>query len=271
MVAQAGATVMSGLQGNVDIPRQVSQTASTWVGESGALTKAEATFDKLQLRPKTIGAMSLMSRLVLMQATPAIESLVRADLLASLGLGLDLASLSGSGSSNQPTGITNQAGVSAVIQGTNGANVTLDTLIALETALNNGNAPMAGRAYFINPKTAGTLKNLKSSTGQYLWTDSPPGQRSGTPHTFNGYPVYVTNQVRSTLTKGTASGVCSELFLGVWPDLMIGQWGTLEVLANPYDSTGFQNGDVWIRAMQTVDIGARRAASFAVCSDALTP
>lgn len=271
MVAQAGATVLSGLVGDVDIPRQISQTPTYWVAESAAVTEGEATFDKLSLRPKTIGALSLMSRMMLMQSTPAIEALVRSDLIASLGLGLDLAALSGTGASSQPQGIANTSGISAVILGTNGANVTLDTLIALETGLNTANAPMPGRAYMINAKTAATLKNLKSSTGQYLWTDSPPGQRSGTPRMFNGYPVFVTNQARSNLTKNTSVGVCSELFFGSWPDLVIAQWGVLEVLPSMFDSTGFKSGDVWIRALQTCDIGVRRPASFSVCSDALTP
>jgi hypothetical protein len=42
-------------------------------------------------------------------------------------------------------------------------------------------------------------------------------------------------------------------------------------MVNPYDSTGFTTGDVLIRAFQTVDIGLRHPASFAVMSDGLTP
>ncbi len=270
-VINAGAQVLSGLVGNVDIPRQTSTTTTYWVPESGAITEAEATFDKVSLRPKTLGALSKMSRLMLLQATPAIELLVRSDMLAQMGLGIDLAALSGLGTGNQPTGVVNTAGVASVVMGTNGAAITLDALVALETALSNSNAPLEGRGYLLNTKTIGTLKNLKSSTGQYLWTDSAPGQRSATPLQFNGYPVFSTNQARSTLTKGTSSGVCSELFYGAWQELLIGQWGVLEIFVNPYDSTGFTTGDVLVRAMQTIDIAVRHPASFAFISDALTP
>jgi hypothetical protein len=48
-------------------------------------------------------------------------------------------------------------------------------------------------------------------------------------------------------------------------------WGVMEIAANPYDSTGFKAGDVILRIMQTVDVGVRHGASFAVMSDALTP
>ena len=270
-VINAGAQVLSGLVGNVDIPRQTTTTSTYWVPESGPITEAEATFDKVSLRPKTLGALSKMSRLMLLQATPSIELLVRGDLLAQMGLGIDLAALSGSGASNQPTGVVNTAGVGSVVMGANGSAITLDALVALETALSNSNAPLDGRAYLLNTKTIGTLKNLKATTGTYLWTDSAPGQRSGTPLQFNGYPVFSTNQARSNLTKGSSSGVCSELFYGAWNELLIGQWGALEIVVNPYDTAGFTTGDVLVRAMQTIDIAVRHPVSFAFISDALTP
>jgi HK97 family phage major capsid protein len=269
-VLSAGATILTGLVGNVDVPRQASVTNTYWVTESQAITEAEATFDKISMKPKTIGALSKMSRNMLLQSTPAIEMLIRSDLVAQLALGIDLAAISGSGLSGQPTGIVNTAGISTIAGGTNGAPVLIDHLLALESALNAANAPMGSRAYLFNAKTTAALKALTSSTGQYLWTTDAPGQRSGTPGSVNGYPALVTNQLRSNLTKGTASGICSELVLGAWSDLVFGEWGTLEVVVNPYDSTGFPAGDVLIRAMQSVDIGVRHPASFAIMSDALT-
>jgi hypothetical protein len=50
---------------------------------------------------------------------------------------------------------------------------------------------------------------------------------------------------------------------------MIGMWGGLDILANPYGS-GFAVGDVEVRALQSVDIGIRHAESFATMLDALT-
>lgn len=269
-VIAAGATMLTGLVGNVDIPRRITTTQTYWVAESGPITEAEATFDKIQLRPKTLGALSKMSRLALMQTTPAVETLTRADMLQQIGLGIDLAALSGLGASNQPLGIFGTAGIGTLIGGTNGANITIDTLIALESLLANSNAPVGSRGYLLNTKAIATLKSLKSSTGQYLWTTDAPGQRSGTPPSINGYGVYPTNQLRSNLSKGTSSGVCSELVFGAWNELIIAQWGVLEIIANPFD-TGFAAGDVTLRAMQTLDIAVRHAASFAVMSDALTP
>jgi HK97 family phage major capsid protein/HK97 family phage prohead protease len=269
-VLQLGATVLSGLVGNVAIPRQTGASSTYWVTEAGALTESEASFDQVSLSFKSIGTYGAVSRQMLLQSTPDIEMIVRNDLIKQLALGIDLAALSGSGAGGQPTGIANTSGIGSVIGGTNGAQLTIDNLIDLETAVAAANADVDGMAYLGNAKTVGWLKKQKSTTGSYLWTDSPNGQRSSTPGQINGYDFARSNQARSTLTKGTSTSVCSEVFFGNWAELIIGEWGVLEILPNPYDATLFKQGGVLLRAMQSLDIGVRHAASFSTISDALT-
>jgi len=270
VTAILGARYLTGLVGNIDIPRQITQTGTYWVAESGAPTEAEATFDKVSLRPKTIGALSKMSRLMLLQSTPAIEMLARQDLLAVIALAVDLAAISGSGSGNQPTGIVNQSGVASVIGGTNGANLTFDHLIQLKYATKAANAPQAATGYAMNSKSIGYLSTQKATTGQYLW-DPQGGLTAGSPDRVKGSPYAESQQLRSTLTKGTSSGICSELVYGNWQELFIAMWGVTEIMLNPYDATGFTTGDVLMRAFQTCDVGVRHGASFSAMSDALTP
>lgn len=270
VTAIMGARYLTGLTSNIDIPRQNSQTATNWVGESGAMTEAEATFDKVSLRPKTITAFSKMSRLMMLQANPAIEMLARNDLLAVIALAMDLAAISGSGSANQPTGIVNTAGIGSVVGGTNGANLSFDHLIQLKYITRIANAPQSATGFALNSKSIGYLSTLKATTGQYLW-DPQGGLTAGSPDRVKGSPYGESQQLRSTLTKGTSAGICSELVYGNWQELFIALWGVTELMFNPYDSTGFQNGDVLIRAMQTCDVGVRHAASFSAMADALTP
>lgn len=269
-VMQLGATILSGLVGNVDIPRQTGQASTYWTTEGTNTTESEPTFDKVSLALKTIGTYSQVSRSMLMQATPDVDMILRADLMAVMALGIDLAALSGSGSGGAPLGIANQSGIGSVVGGTNGAQITIDNIIDLETQVTAANAPEDTLAYLANAKTIGWLKKAKSTTNQYLWTNSPGGQRSGTPGEINGYPVARSNQARSTLTKGSSSGICSEVFFGAWSELLIGEWGVLEIVPNPYDAAVYKNGGVLLRALQSIDIGVRHAASFATMSDALT-
>lgn len=271
VVMQLGARMLTGLVGNVDIPRQTGATTTYWVGESAALTQSEATFDKVTLRPKTIGALSKMSRLMLLQSTPAIEMLARMDMLAQMALGIDLAALSGSGTGGQPTGVVNQAGVASVVGGANGAPITWDNMIQLYTAPAVANAAFSSPSFAFNARTKGYLATLKSTTGQYLWT---PGQGGGVggpvADNIQGYNYKVSNQLRGNLTKGTGTNL-NEVVFGDWSELLIGEWGVMEVTANPYGQTDFATGDVALRCFQTLDIAVRHGQSFAVMSDASTP
>lgn len=268
-VMQLGATILSGLVGNVDIPRRSAASQTYWVGEAVAVTENEGTFDKVSLGLKTVGGLSVITRNMLMQGTPDIEMLVRADMVAQLALAIDLAALSGSGTASQPTGIANVAGVGSVVGGTNGGALTIDNLIDLETSCTANNAPENALAYLANARSVGTLKKLKSTTGEYLWVSTPDMGRTGTPGEINGYPVARSNQARSNLVKGTGTNL-SELFFGSWSELIIGEWGVLEVQPNPYAASVAAQGGVQLRALQSIDIAVRHPQSFAVMSDAIT-
>ena len=268
-VFQMGAQVLSGLVGNVDIPRQKAAGSTYWVGEGQTLNQTGAAFDKVSLSQKHIGALSIITRNMLMQSTPDVEMLARADLLATMALGIDAAVLYGSGTNGQPLGISNQAGVNSVVCGPNGALITIDNLIDMETAVALGNADSDSMAYMTNPAVVGTLKKIKSSTGQYLWTNSPLGQRTGTPGEINGYTVARTNQARRGLTKGTGTNL-SEIYFGDWSQVIIGEWGVIEILPNPYAAGSYEQGAVELRVMQSLDVGVRHAQAFSVCSDAQT-
>ncbi len=272
VTAQLGARYLTDLVGNVDIPRQSAAASVGWVGESTAGAESEGTFDKVSLRPKTVSAWSVMSRLMMLQSTPSIEMLAREDLLAVCALACDIAALSGSGAGGQPLGIVNQSGVASVVGGVNGASVTFDNIVQLKAAPKIANAPLANMAFAINSKTAGYLETLKSTTGAYLWSsDSGASANGGAGPTLKGERYVQSQQLRSNLTKGTSAGTCSELLYGNWRELLIGMWGVMEIAVNPYDSTGFKNGDVILRILHTIDVGVRHGASFAVMSDALTP
>lgn len=265
-----GARFLSGLVGNIDIPRQITATQTSWTGELTAGTESEATFDKVSLRPKNLTSWGVISRMMMMQATPAIEMLARADLIAQMALALDLAALSGTGTGGQPTGIVNQAGILSVVGGTNGKNIDFDDIIKLYTAPRVANAAQTSMAFAMNSKIIGYLASLKATTGTYLW-DPQGGLTAGSPDRIKGKPYGESQQLRATLTKGTSAGNCSEVIYGNWLELLIAEWGAMEVAINPYDSTYFKSGDVVLRAIQTADIGVRHGASFAVMSDALTP
>lgn len=266
LIMNLGPTVMTGLVGNVAIPRQTSQTATYWVAEGADVTESEAVFDQVTLTPKQIGARSQYSRLALQQTTPDIEAVVRNDLARVMALGIDLAAIAGTGSSGQPTGILNTSGIGNVAMGTNGAALSaLDPLVNLEKLVDVANALNGSLHYVANAKVVAALKLLKDSGGRPLWTANDSNTTTGTAGSVNGYSVARSNQVPSNLSKGTGSNL-SALIFGNFNDLIIGMWGGLEILPNPYGA-GYNKGAVDIRAMQTCDVAVRHAESFAAIKD----
>lgn len=262
VVRQAGATVLSDLQGNIAIPRQTGGATAYWVAENGAPTESAQAFDQVALSPKTVGAFTDISRRLLMQSSLDVENFVRTDLATVLALAIDLGSLHGSGSSNQPTGVAATSGIGSVAGGTNGLAPAWSHLVSLETEVAIDNADINRLAYITNAKVRGKLKQVEkaSNTGLFLWADGA--------QPINGYPAYISNQVSSALTKGSSSGVCSAIFFGNWADLIIALWGGLDILVDPY--TGSTAGTVRVVALQDVDIAVRHPESFAAMLDALT-
>jgi HK97 family phage major capsid protein len=274
LIMQLGPTMLTGLVGNVSLPRATAATQTYWVAEASSISEAEATFDTVTLSPKQIGARSQYSRLALQQTTPDIEAVVRTDLARVMALGIDAAAIYGTGSSGQPTGILNTSGIGSVAMGNNGAAFTdsasgstsgLDQLISLESKLDTANALNGSLSYLTNAKVVAALKKLKTAYGEYLWTAADGVTTNGTPGSINGYPVMRSNQVPSNLAKGTGTNL-SALIFGDFSSLLIGMWGALEILPNPYGA-GYNAGSVDIRAMQTCDIAVKHAQSFAAITD----
>ena len=264
MVAQAGATVLTGLVGDLPITRQTGSPTLYWQSETGGpVTQTDASFTQVTMSPQTAIGSTQYSRKLLRQSTPDLERFVANDLAMVLTLGVDLAALHGSGSGSEPTGIANTTGVGLVEGGTDGAAPTWDHIVDLETEVAIDNADVGRLAYMTNAKVRGKLKKtfVDPGSGERVW-DVRAGN---TP--LNGYRALVTNQVRSDLTKGSGTGL-SAIFFGNWADLLIGYWGVMELIVDPY--TNARSGMINVTIQHEVDIAVRHPESFAVMLDALT-
>lgn len=274
-----GVRTMTGLVGNVAIPRRASVASTYYLGtETTAITQSESTFDQVTLSPKNLAALSKYSRQTLLQGTPGIEQLVRRDITDGINLGIDLGVLNGSGSSGQPEGIMQTTGIGSVALGTNGGPITVESLVDLEeqVLIDNGALNRDNIAYVTNAKVLAELKKLRaggSTTGDgaFLVNNQLDALgRGGTPTSVNGYPLYVTNQVPSNLTKGSSSGVCSAMLMGDFSQAMVGFWGNgLEITVGE-DSDDFSKALTSVRGIVTYDVAVRHAESFAAILDITT-
>lgn len=257
-----GTRMLTGLQGNIAIPRQTGAGTAYWVSESGSPTESQQAFDQVAMTPKTVGAFSDISRKLLLQSSLDVEGFVREDLATILAHEIQRVAINGSGTAPEPRGILNTVGIGSVVGGTNGLAPTWQHLVSLETEVAQDNADVGTLGYLTNAKVRGKLKATErtSGNGVYLWQDGA--------QPINGYRAEITNAVPSNLTKGTSNGVASAILFGNFADLLIGMWGGLDLMVDP--CTGSTSGTVRVVALQDVDVAVRHAESFAAMVDALT-
>jgi HK97 family phage major capsid protein len=266
LLFQMGCKMLNNIQGNLDIPRRTGTSTAYWVSEGQGPTESRGVFDTIQFRPKTLGALSSLTRLMMMQSSLDIEMLVRDDLAQVIALEIDRAIIDGSGVGDEPRGILNTPGIGSEAMGADGASLTnIDPLIDLETDVAVANADFGNLYYLTNPKVVGRLKKLKSTTNEYLWNGYEAPVAAGVPGEINGYPVGRTNQVPSNKAKGNGTNLSSIIF-GNFSDVYVCNWGVLDILPNLY-GVGYTAGNIEIRALQTMDIQLGRAQSFSVITD----
>jgi HK97 family phage major capsid protein len=254
-----GMQMLTGLVGNVAIPKVTGGATAYWVAESGAPDPSQQAFAQVPMSPKTLAAQTAISRKLLLQSSIDVEAFVQNDLARVLALELQRVAINGSGTAPEPRGILNTAGIGDVAGGTNGAAPTWAHIVALETEVAQDNADEGTLGYLTNTKVRGKLKTTSKVSGQngFIWEDG-----------LNGYQAQVTNAVPSNLTKGSANAVASAIIFGNFADLIMGLWGGLELMVNPY--TNAAQGGVIVHAFQDADLAVRHAESFAAMKDALT-
>ncbi|MGB0530199.1 MAG: phage major capsid protein, partial [Synechococcus sp.] len=236
---QAGATVLTGLSGNVNIPRQSGAATAYWVAESGSPTESQQTIDQVALTPKTCGAFTDFSRKLMIQSSIDVENMVRNDLARVLALEIDRVGLYGSGSSNQPLGLKDTTGV--LTEDFSANTPTFAEVVALESDVSGANALLGSPVYVMNAAMAGSLKTATkdSGSGQFILQGGE----------VNGYRAVISNQVAS-----------NDLWFGNFSDLIIAYFSGLDLMVDPF--TGSTSGTVRVVALQDVDIAARHGASF---------
>ena len=237
-LADAGMTTLTGINGNISIPKQGSSATAYWVGEGSSPTESQQTIEQVNLSPKTCGAFVDYSRKLLLQSSIDVEQMVRDDLARVLALELDRVGLNGSGSSNQPLGLINTTGIGTQTITTFG---TFAEYIGMETDVAVANADAGSLRYIINASARGALKSTEkaTNTGMFVYENDE----------INGYPVTVTNQLAN-----------NDALFGDFSQLIMAMWSGLDLTVDPY--AGATAGTVRIIALQDVDFAVKQPGAF---------
>lgn len=251
VVRRLGATVISGLTGNVAIPRQSAAATAYNVDETTATTESNVTFDQVNGNPKAVSAYVEYSKRLLNQASIAISAFLEDDLTKIIALKQDLNALNGSGSANEPLGIINTTGINTV---TFGAAATFGKMVDMESAVETDNALMGALAYCTTAAAKGKLKQkvVDAGSGRFVWTSiaGDPAQDGE----VNGYRAASTNQVPS-----------DKAIFGNWSDLVILEWAGLDVTLD--EITKAEQRLCKLVVSQDQDVIVRHPVSFCVSTD----
>lgn len=243
LVSQLGARTLSGLVGNIAIPRVAGGATAYWLAENGVVTASDQAFGQLGLTPHRLVGDTAYSKELLIQSSMDVEAFVREDLMRVLAIEKDRAAINGLGAFGEPLGILNTTGIGSV---TFGAAATWAKVLAFETAVANANADIGNMAYLTTPTTRGVWKGAVKVTNQavFLWENNE----------VNGYPAAATKQVPS-----------EKVIFGNFNDLIIAEWAGIDVVVDPYSLK--KSGQIEVTTTLWTDVGVRHPGSFAVSTD----
>lgn len=255
-----GTTYMSGLTSRVKMPKLATGANAAFVEELADVTDGAGTDGGVTLQPRTMGAFVDMSRLLMLESVPAIEQIIRNDLLASAADRTEFYAIQGSGSGGQPTGILNTSGINNldISSGTDVDALTWADIIALVKLVEEDNG-------IVNQEAAGFLshpavKAKLASTAKVSSTDSV--QILDAPWTeLYGQPIAFTSNVPTTLDPGDGGNDASALVYGDFSQLIIASFGAPSILIDPYSNS--KAGTVRMVLHAELDVGVRNAVSFA--------
>ena len=205
ILAEAGATFLTGLVGNISIPNYTGSTCG-WKGELEAADNGKGTFGSVELSPKRLTAYIDISKQFLTQDSVGAEEMLRADIVNSLVAKLEQTIFGdAAGDTTKPAGIFNSAEVVAP---------SYQGVCEAEAAVTD----YSGEKRFVMSPTAtsafkqATISGTKSDL-RLLLEDGE----------VDGYPVSDSSNV---VAGGYAFGDFSEL--------VVAQWGGIDIVVDPY-------------------------------------
>ena len=233
VLVAAGAKYMSGLIGDVQVPIMGAGNV-TWEGEVASAQEAGYTFTSKKLQPKRLTAYVDISKQFLVQDSIGAEQAIRADIVAAINSKLESTILgSAQGSTTTPAGIFYGQSPKKI--------TTFKDICDLEASIEDANV-IGECKYVMSNKAKAALRNMpKSSKSTQLVMEN--GEVDGT-------PVLNTSNVEA-----------QNIAYGDWNNLAIGQWGSIDLVVDPY--TLAKDGQVRIVINAFFDAVTLRPEAFA--------
>ncbi len=274
-------TILTGLRGDLPIPKLTGRPTMYWVGEEEAATESGVTFGEIVLRPKTASAFTKVSRKLLYQTSNVAEAIVRDQLIKAFQIGLETAIIHGTGTEKQPKGLLNYASIATDPSAVTGNRFRIDDAAKMQMAIdvNNMLKPTGSYGYLMRPEVLSGMKRERVMTfsTQTPSTGMPvlnPLVSTKVLEDLIGYRIRTT----TLLGKGTANGAAAAndscVLFGDWSQLILAFWEGFELrssdVAGNSGGSALTQNQIWIAAFQGMDINVKDETGFVKVTDAST-
>ncbi len=163
------------------------------------------------------------TRKALLQSTPGLNEIITNDLLNAARMGIEHAMFFGDEDryTTQPRGIINEENIGAI----DDATTNWGKIVQLEAAVASANADVDTMYYVMSPAVRGVLKSDQKFSGAGVVAE--PIMRED--QLLNGYSTAV-----STILKPDLPLLDKYLIFGDFSQELLGYFGNIDVLVNPY-------------------------------------
>ena len=263
---QLGAVKLTGLAANTDLVGFATGVTAAWTPETTDAGAGDPTTASRSITPYRLAAYTDLSKQLLIQDNYSIEQYLIQSFMKAFAVKIENAAINGSGS-GEPYGVLNTANIGSVAIGTNGGAPTLAKILEIVQVTESNNAGINGK-WLTNPKVVAKLKQTQVDAGSGAMLMAYGPYFGGMPAQIDSKEAYSTSNVPSNLDKGTTTGVCSALIYGTWDNLVIGQYGGIDlVVDNMSQAIGGKNRIVM---NQYVGVAVKQPKGFTACKDITT-
>lgn len=233
---------LSGLNGNVSIPKDTSTIQAHWVAEGASTPQSNVTTSKINLSPRAIKAKIKVTREMLSMSALALEGYIINSIKTAIRQKLENDLLYGEGNGTSPImGLFNASGVQSIDNYFSAPDYSKTLEFAGKIA--EANLNLDNTCFLANSKAMTKLQTTpldKQSTNSYLLNQ--------TRDYLAGYKFYMNNLVKD-----------NNIIFGDFKNLIVGAWGNLQVIA-----TRDEEGDLTFTGFYDLAAGIKREKAFVI-------
>lgn len=243
---QAGATLLTGLQGNVVLGREVAESTFNWYHSQDTVTSSDGNFGQVGLSPHRVAALTgLTKQLKYQVGVVDIQQFKIDSLLRGAGVALDRGALAGGLNVGEPLGAYYMNGATVTF----GASATWAKAVNFQRQILDANGRLATLAFCAPPNVREKWQTISrfTSGSASLWGTQ------GDLEEIAGSPAYVTTSMPA---NSIMCGDFSTMFIGLWGpnsmEVIIDPFSskrseTIELQCTLYCDVGITQPAVWIR------------------------